>query len=217
MKPLKTTLLTTVAALAIAAPAIAQDTSVDADASVKTEMGQAADSVENTMDQAGDAAAEAVDETADATEEAAEETGDAVTDTADAAGDAMENTAEEATDMATDTDSSMSADAEVTADAGPMTVDTVVGTNVAASSGESIGEIDRIVDINGETMAVVGVGGFLGIGEHDVALPVSELMYDGNTIVAMGYTREQLKSMAEYNAELATDIEGDAVVELGDS
>ncbi|EAQ04778.1 hypothetical protein OB2597_05830 [Pseudooceanicola batsensis HTCC2597] len=97
------------------------------------------------------------------------------------------------------------------------TAGTLIGLDVASSAGESIGEIDDVVEINGETMAVVGVGGFFGLGEHNVALPVTELMYDGDTITARGYTSEQLESMAEYNDETATSLESDATVSLGRS
>ena len=39
----------------------------------------------------------------------------------------------------------------------------------------------------------------------------------GNTILAMGYTREQLESMAEYNAEVATKLDSEQMVSLGKS
>ena len=134
----------------------------------------------------------------------------------------MADTAEDMTpDANADAEAEMTAESDMSTDGGEMGAETqagaLVGMNVASSAGENIGEIDRIVDINGETMAVIGVGGFLGLGEHDVALPVTELMYDGNTITAMGYTQEQLKSMAEYNAELATEVDSEATVSLGRS
>lgn len=47
------------------------------------------------------------------------------------------------------------------------------GTNVYGGNGENIGEIDDIVlDRDGRAVAlIVGVGGFLGIGEKNVAIP----------------------------------------------
>jgi hypothetical protein len=54
------------------------------------------------------------------------------------------------------------------------------GLNVYNSNNEKIGDIDDlIVDQTGKVAAVViGVGGFLGLGEHDVAVPISELKWD---------------------------------------
>jgi len=55
----------------------------------------------------------------------------------------------------------------------------LIGTRVVSANNESIGDInDVIVDRNGQVMAaVVGVGGFLGIGEKDVAVPFKSLEF----------------------------------------
>lgn len=55
----------------------------------------------------------------------------------------------------------------------------LIGTKVVGSNNESIGDInDVIMGRNGQIMAaVVGVGGFLGIGEKDVAVPFNALEF----------------------------------------
>lgn len=55
----------------------------------------------------------------------------------------------------------------------------LIGTRVVSANNESIGDInDVILDRNGQVMAaVVGVGGFLGIGEKDVAVPFASLEF----------------------------------------
>jgi sporulation protein YlmC with PRC-barrel domain len=55
----------------------------------------------------------------------------------------------------------------------------LIGTRVVSANNESIGDInDVIVDRNGQAMAaVIGVGGFLGIGEKDVAVPFKSLEF----------------------------------------
>src|SRR5918995_361334 len=55
----------------------------------------------------------------------------------------------------------------------------LIGTRVVGANNESIGDInDVIMDRNGQIMAaVVGVGGFLGIGEKDVAVPFNALQF----------------------------------------
>jgi sporulation protein YlmC with PRC-barrel domain len=55
----------------------------------------------------------------------------------------------------------------------------LIGTRVVSANNESIGDInDVILDRNGQIMAaVVGVGGFLGIGEKDVAVPFKSLEF----------------------------------------
>jgi len=58
----------------------------------------------------------------------------------------------------------------------------LIGTRVVSANNESIGDInDVIVDRKGQVMAVVvGVGGFLGIGEKDVAVPFGSLDFAGD-------------------------------------
>src|SRR5215216_570778 len=53
------------------------------------------------------------------------------------------------------------------------------GLNVYNNNNEKVGDIDElIVDQSGKIQAVViGAGGFLGMGEHDVAVPFNELKW----------------------------------------
>src|SRR5918997_5749695 len=63
----------------------------------------------------------------------------------------------------------------------------LIGTRVTGANNESIGEInDVLMDQNGPAHAVIiGVGGFLGIGEKDVAIPMTALQFNvGNTDMA---------------------------------
>ncbi len=55
----------------------------------------------------------------------------------------------------------------------------LIGTRVTGANNESIGEInDVLMDQSGRAHAVIiGVGGFLGIGEKDVAIPMTALQF----------------------------------------
>lgn len=46
--------------------------------------------------------------------------------------------------------------------------------------------------------AIIGVGGFLGLGKKDVAVPVSQLKTEQNKIVLPGATKEALKAMPKF-------------------
>jgi sporulation protein YlmC with PRC-barrel domain len=61
-----------------------------------------------------------------------------------------------------------------------MMASSLIGTTVVSPNNETIGDVnDVILDRNGQTMAVViGVGGFLGIGEKDVAVPFQALDFN---------------------------------------
>jgi hypothetical protein len=69
---------------------------------------------------------------------------------------------------------------------GHMMASKLIGTTVVSTSNESIGDVnDVIVDRNGQAMAVViGVGGFLGIGEKDVAVPFQSLEFASNARIS---------------------------------
>ncbi|HWJ87945.1 MAG TPA: PRC-barrel domain-containing protein [Pelagibacterium sp.] len=79
--------------------------------------------------------------------------------------------------------------------------------NSTAADADSIGEVnDFVLDHNGEIGAViVGVGGFLGIGQKNVAINWDELELatdvDGNNRLVSSMTREQLENAAEFNRE----------------
>jgi hypothetical protein len=71
---------------------------------------------------------------------------------------------------------------------------------------ESIGKVDDLViGQDGRiAQAIVGVGGFLGIGEKKVALPLSEIRLmrseDGTLFGVVMRTKQQLKDMPEFVA-----------------
>lgn len=63
--------------------------------------------------------------------------------------------------------------------AGEWRASKVIGVNVYNNANEKLGEIDEIIiDKSGKVESVVlGVGGFLGMGEHNVAVPMDKLKW----------------------------------------
>jgi sporulation protein YlmC with PRC-barrel domain len=104
--------------------------------------------------------------------------------------------------------------ATMPSDIAQMKVSDLVGKSVYSSSDERIGEVDDVVvaKSGGEAMAVIGVGGFLGIGEKDAAVPVSQLKVQGDKIVATGATKDSLKQHAEYKKDNYTKVDRDKMV-----
>lgn len=86
-----------------------------------------------------------------------------------------------------------------------MTVGDLTGTDVIDANGDSIGSIQNVVQGGTEAEAVVGIGGFLGIGRYDVALPLSDLNYNPeDQSISVTLTREELEALPEYTE---TDVE----------
>ncbi len=86
-----------------------------------------------------------------------------------------------------------------------MRASVLLGANVTNTANETVGEINELIlDKDGKIAAVVvGVGGFLGIGEREVALDYKSLnvKYDpsamtnaGATTVQVNATKESLKN-----------------------
>ena len=105
--------------------------------------------------------------------------------------------------------------------AGQMRASKLIGLNVKNNANETIGEINELVlDKDGKTVAViVGVGGFLGIGQKEVALDYKALniKYDpnamtdaGSTTVMVNATKESLKASPDWTWNRDADTGGSA-------
>ena len=84
---------------------------------------------------------------------------------------------------------------------GLMTADELIGQNVINENGEDVGTIEDIVlNANDKAvLAILSVGGFLGIGDKNVAVPFEQLEPGHNEAILMSSaTEEQLKSLPEY-------------------
>jgi sporulation protein YlmC with PRC-barrel domain len=81
-----------------------------------------------------------------------------------------------------------------------------IGQAVSNDAGEVIGDInDLLFDKSGKIAnVVIGVGGFLGIGEKNVAVPYSTLAItadaNGKRVVKAGLSRERLHSAPDFRA-----------------
>ncbi len=74
------------------------------------------------------------------------------------------------------------------------------------AQGETIGEIKEVLISNGGSIqsAIVAVGGFLGVGERNVALAWNQLKFqrDGEQLRAMvSMSKDQLKTLPEYKEQ----------------
>ena len=91
--------------------------------------------------------------------------------------------------------------------AGEISANALLNQSVKNSANESIGDVNDLrIDANGRIVSViVGVGGFLGLGEKDVALPFNEFTFgrdaNGNVVVTAKVTKESLQSAPEWKEQ----------------
>jgi len=77
----------------------------------------------------------------------------------------------------------------------------VLGKTIYNDSGDGIGKVDDIIVAPDKAVsyAIIGAGGFLCVGRHDVAIPVGQLKQqsDGKFVLA-GATKDALKAMPPF-------------------
>ncbi len=81
----------------------------------------------------------------------------------------------------------------------PLRVADLVGKDVITTGGDEVGEISRVVTNNNLVFAVIEHGGFLGIGEDEVALPLRRIAVRGDEAVLLGLTEDELEKMPDYD------------------
>jgi PRC-barrel domain len=77
---------------------------------------------------------------------------------------------------------------------------TILGKAVYNDDKQKIGLIDDliIVPVRLVPYAIIGVGGFLGIGKHDVAIPMSQLQEERDRFVAPRATRYAIRALPKF-------------------
>jgi hypothetical protein len=76
----------------------------------------------------------------------------------------------------------------------------ILGEAVYNSSDEKIGEVEDLIITPEKAVsyAIVGTGGFLGLAQHDVAIPVGQLKLQGDKLMLPGATKEGLKALPKF-------------------
>jgi sporulation protein YlmC with PRC-barrel domain len=76
----------------------------------------------------------------------------------------------------------------------------ILGKAVYNDKNEKIGVVDDLIITPDKSVsyAIIGAGGFLGMGKHDVAIPVGQLKEDKGRIVLAGATKDALKAMPKF-------------------
>lgn len=88
-----------------------------------------------------------------------------------------------------------------------MSVEELEDMTLVTESGEELGQIERIgqSEQHQERVATVDVGGFLGVAEKTIAIPLSELELsaDGNVVTSL--TKESIESRESFDEEGFTE------------
>jgi len=76
----------------------------------------------------------------------------------------------------------------------------ILGKAVYNDKNQKIGKVDDLIVAPDKAVsyAIIGVGGFLGIDRHDVAIPVNQFKLDKGKIILAGATKEALKALPNF-------------------
>ncbi len=89
------------------------------------------------------------------------------------------------------------------------------GRDVYTLRGEDVGEIDGIFQNGGQLYAIISHGGFLGLGDDEIAIPAERLALRDNEVILLGLTEQQLEQMPDYDFATDQQVAGSDVVQIG--
>jgi hypothetical protein len=98
-----------------------------------------------------------------------------------------------------------------------LSVDRLTGMTVINQVDEEIGEVEQVVrgKADERIRAVVSVGGFLGIGDKEVTIPIDELHIEGDRLRSpLASTEAELESRTAYDAAMYERLSGERTVEV---
>ena len=94
---------------------------------------------------------------------------------------------------------------------------TLMGKTIYNDAGVKVGKVEDLIISPDKNVSyvIVGAGGFVGIGRHDVAIPVTQIQDKAGKLVMAGATKDSIKAMPEFT--YATDTtKRDAFVAAAD-
>ena len=77
---------------------------------------------------------------------------------------------------------------------------TLMGKTIYNDAGQKVGKVEDLIISPDKNVSyvIVGAGGFVGIGRHDVAIPVSQIQDKAGKLVMPGATKDTIKGLPEF-------------------
>ncbi|MGF9762221.1 DUF4142 domain-containing protein [Microvirga sp. 0TCS3.31] len=98
-----------------------------------------------------------------------------------------------------------------------LTVSRVDDMNLYNTQGNELGDVERVVQgPDGKQYVVIGAGGFLGIGEKHVAIPLERVALRGDRLVTQDFTEDQIRALPSFdrNDRSFRQLEGNQPVQV---
>lgn len=97
-----------------------------------------------------------------------------------------------------------------------MSVDDLTDMSLYTEQGELIGDVEEVVrNASGTTRMIIGRGGFLGVGEKQIAVNAEDVFRSGEYLYAKGMTQAAASEMPGWNDEAGdTELDDDDTVNI---
>jgi SAM-dependent methyltransferase len=82
---------------------------------------------------------------------------------------------------------------------------------------DQLGDVEHVILVNdNEPYVVIGHGGFLGLGEKQVAIALDNTVVQGDRLVTHGLTDDQIKAMASWDSKAGNyhELKGNQMAEV---
>jgi sporulation protein YlmC with PRC-barrel domain len=76
----------------------------------------------------------------------------------------------------------------------------ILGKTVYNENNQKVGRIDDLIVApdSAISFAIIGAGGFVGLGRHDVAIPVQQIKLQDAKFILPGATKEAIKALPKF-------------------
>ena len=88
----------------------------------------------------------------------------------------------------------------------PYRASDMIGQEIVNAQGETLGTVDRLVTTGTREYVVLAEGGFLGLGEREVALPLDSMSVSEGRLLMRGMSDEDIEAMPEFDSAGAQEL-----------
>lgn len=96
----------------------------------------------------------------------------------------------------------------------PYLASDIIGQQITNAQGQELGTVERVVLIGDRHFVILAEGGFLGISEREVALPVDSMSVAGGGLLMGGMTDADIAAMPEFDSAGAQPLDGAQQVDI---
>lgn len=97
----------------------------------------------------------------------------------------------------------------------PIRVDTLLEMSLYDQTGELLGDVERVVRDQGRNSIIIGAGGFLGLGEKQIAVPLGQVYRSGDRLISRSISSAQVEQMTAWSEGTGAELNDQQTVNVG--